>query len=223
MTQPRLHLNRDHFGNQMRSKVILLAAGLCMGLLMVASARAQAVGPTYPIMEQDMLEEIIAKLKEKERSGEIARLQQEAIKRSENSIRNPKPVEGLVRTRMPRTYYYDPSVVVNKRIATPDGKVIAEAGQKFNPLTQMGWPQWLVFFDARDPEQVKKADQLIKQAKGQAKPVLVGGSFIDLQKLWQRRVYFDQLGTLTTKFGIKQVPAVVSQEGDRLRIDELAI
>lgn len=223
MTQPRLHLNRDHVGNQMRSKVILLAAGLCMGLLMAASARAQAVGPTYPIMEQDMLEEIIAKLKEKERSGEIARLQQEAIKRSENSIRNPKPVEGLVRTRMPRTYYYDPSVVVNKRIATPDGKVIAEAGQKFNPLTQMGWPQWLVFFDARDPEQVKKADQLIKQAKGQAKPVLVGGSFIDLQKLWQRRVYFDQLGTLTTKFGIKQVPAVVSQEGDRLRIDELAL
>lgn len=207
----------------MLAKGILLVGAVVMGALISANANAQAVGPTYPIMEQDMLEEIIAKLKEKERSGEIARLQQESIKRSENSIRNPKPVEGVVRTRMPRTYYYDPSVVVNKRIATPDGKVIAEAGQRFNPLTQMGWPQWLVFFDARDPEQVKKADQLIKQAKGQAKPVLVGGSFIDLQKMWQRRVYFDQLGTLTTKFGIKQVPAVVSQEGDRLRIDELAL
>lgn len=188
-----------------------------------AQVCAQAIGPTYPIQEPDMLEEIMAKLKEKERNGDIARLQKEAIRRSENSVRNPRPVDGVVRTRMPRTYYYDPSVVVNKRIATPDGKVIAEAGQKFNPLTQVAWPQWLVFFDARDAQQVKKAEELIKQANGRAKPVLTGGSYIDLQKKWQRQVYFDQAGTLVAKFGIKQVPAVVSQEGERLRIDELAL
>ena len=40
-------------------------------------------------------------------------------------------------------------------------------------------------------------------------------------KAWQVSVYFDQQGALTSKFGITQVPAMVSQEGLRLRIDEL--
>ena len=40
---------------------------------------------------------------------------------------------------------------------------------------------------------------------------------------WQRPVYYDQHGLLTAKFGIRQVPALVSQEGMRLRIDELEI
>ena len=35
-------------------------------------------------------------------------------------------------------------------------------------------------------------------------------------------VYFDQQGALTRKLGITQVPALVSQEGAQLRIDELS-
>jgi conjugal transfer pilus assembly protein TraW len=42
-------------------------------------------------------------------------------------------------------------------------------------------------------------------------------------KAWQLSVYFDQQGVLTTKFGITQVPALVSQEGMRLRIDEFKV
>ncbi len=36
-------------------------------------------------------------------------------------------------------------------------------------------------------------------------------------------VYYDQQGTLTRRFGIRQVPALVSQEGSRLRIDEVVL
>jgi conjugal transfer pilus assembly protein TraW len=36
-------------------------------------------------------------------------------------------------------------------------------------------------------------------------------------------VYFDQQGSLIRRFGIRQVPALVSQEGLRLRIDEVAL
>ena len=36
-------------------------------------------------------------------------------------------------------------------------------------------------------------------------------------------VYYDQNGTLTRQLGIAQVPALVSQEGLRLRIDELVL
>lgn len=199
-------------------QVSILAACIAVG-----SAYAETVGPTYPIAEQDMLKEIEKNLKDKEKSGELAKLQKEAIKRSENSMRNPKPVEGVVRTRQARTYYFDPSIIANKRVTTPDGKVIVEAGQRVNPLDQMAMTQWLIFFDARDPDQVKKAEALIKQAEGRAKPILVGGSYIDIQKKWQKQVFFDQMGVLVKKFGITQVPAVVYQEGKKLRIDEIAM
>jgi conjugal transfer pilus assembly protein TraW len=39
---------------------------------------------------------------------------------------------------------------------------------------------------------------------------------------WRLPVYFDQQGALTRKLGITQVPALVSQEGLQLRVDELA-
>ena len=38
---------------------------------------------------------------------------------------------------------------------------------------------------------------------------------------WRRPVYYDQQGVLTTRLGIRQVPALVTQDGRRLRIDEL--
>lgn len=191
--------------------------------LATALVRAETVGPTYPIAEPDMLKEIERNLREKEKSGELAKLQQEAIRRSEQSVKNPKPVVGLRRTQDPRTYYFDPTVVANRRISTPDGKVIVEPGQRFNPLDQLSLPQWLIFFDARDAAQVRKAEALMKQADGRVKPILTGGSYIEIQKRWQRPVFFDQAGVLVRKFGIKQVPAVVTQEGKRLRIDELAV
>ena len=47
------------------------------------------------------------------------------------------------------------------------------------------------------------------------------GSYLELMRRWKRPVFFDQQGTLTDKLGIRHVPALVSQEGKRLRIDEI--
>jgi len=51
--------------------------------------------------------------------------------------------------------------------------------------------------------------------------ILTGGSYLDLMRRWKRPVYYDQQGQLVEKFGIRHVPALVSQEGKRLRIDEI--
>jgi conjugal transfer pilus assembly protein TraW len=79
----------------------------------------------------------------------------------------------------------------------------------------------LLFFDGRDSEQVRRARRLIDHYGGKVKPILVAGSYLDLMKAWQLSVYFDQQGVLIRKLGITHVPALVSQEGSRLRIDEL--
>ncbi len=200
----------------------LLASSLFAGLVPLAAAQDN-VGPTYPIAEPDMLQDIERHLKEKERSGELARLQKEAIERSTNSAKIPKPVPGLTRTAQPRTFYFDPTVVANEDILGPDGVMIVKKGTRLNPLDTAVFRQWFVFIDARDAQQVRKAEDLLRQANGNAKIILTGGSFIDLQKRLQMPVYFDQLGTLVKRFGIQQVPAVVYQEGKRLRIDELKL
>jgi hypothetical protein len=81
-------------------------------------------------------------------------------------------------------------------------------------------PSHLLFFDARDRRQVNQA--LSWRASGAGiKPILTGGSYLDLMKAWRVPVYYDQQGLLTRRLGIHQVPALVSQEGLRLRIDEL--
>ena len=51
--------------------------------------------------------------------------------------------------------------------------------------------------------------------------ILIGGSYLDLMRRWKQTVYYDQQGLLTARLGIRQVPARVTQDGQRLRIDEL--
>ena len=76
---------------------------------------------------------------------------------------------------------------------------------------------------ARDERQVERARELIERYQGKVKPILVAGSYLALMQRWQLPVYFDQQGALTRKLGITHVPALVSQEGMQLRIDELPL
>jgi conjugal transfer pilus assembly protein TraW len=83
--------------------------------------------------------------------------------------------------------------------------------------------QPLLFFDARDAAQVRQARALIERYAGKVKPILTGGSYLELMRRSGMRVYYDQQGALTGRLGITEVPALVTQEGKRLRIDVLAV
>lgn len=194
--------------------------------LLSAGLRAEpigAVGPLYPVTEPDLLEAIQAKLREKEKTGELARLQQEAKQRAVRAIENPKPVPGLGKATRLRTFYYDPSITVTRNITDATGKILVPAGTRVNPLDYVSLSKKLFFFDARDKAQVRQAEEVILQLGGRVKPILTGGSYMALMRLWKRQVYFDQQGALVKKFGIEHVPAIVSQEGKLLRIDEIVL
>ena len=62
---------------------------------------------------------------------------------------------------------------------------------------------------------------LLDERGGRLKVILTGGSYLDLMRRWKHPVFFDQQGSLAEKLGIRHVPALVSQEDRRLRIDEL--
>src|SRR6202790_558626 len=182
-----------------------------------------SVGETYAIAEPHLLNYIEQTLREREMSGELANLEEQAKSRVVESIRNPKPLAGIRPTQTARTFYFDHSIKVEQNITDDKGNIIVAAGTTKNPLEVVSLSKHLLFFDGRDPEQVRDARALINHYGGKVKPILVAGSYLDLMKAWQLSVYFDQQGVLTRKFGITQVPALVSQEGMRLRIDEFKV
>lgn len=184
---------------------------------------AEVVGKTYSIIEPDMLQEIYRTLEAKRRTGELARLEREAIQRSIRSADTPRPVQAVTRTVTPRRFYFDPSYTAPRTLADPEGRVVVVAGTKVNPLDYVSLSKHMLFFDGRDRAQVQQIARLISLYEGRVKPILVGGSISELSRKWKRQVYFDQGGALTTKLGIRQVPAVVSQEGRLLRVDELYV
>ncbi|MCM2547552.1 hypothetical protein [Burkholderia glumae] len=78
----------------------------------------------------------------------------------------------------------------------------------------------LVFFDGRDPLQVKAVHAIAMREGTAVKPILTGGPWLDLTRAWGRQVYFDQQGRLTQRFGITHVPSVISQQGKQLLLEE---
>lgn len=188
-----------------------------------AAVSLGVIGPTYPISEPHFLEQLLARLREKEQSGELARAQREALDRATASVMNPRPVEGLRTVRFPRTFYVDPTFTLDRNITDQQGRVLFPTGTRKNPLEVVSLSRRLLFFDGRDKAQQALARDLIARNRGRIKPILVAGSYIELMRGWKVPLYYDQQGTLVRRLGITSVPAVVSQEGLRLRVDEVAV
>jgi len=191
--------------------------------LSATAADVTTIGPTYAIAEPHLLQAIEAQLRAKQHSGELAHLEMEAKRRIVATIEQPVPLPGITRAERPRSFYFDPSVMVPADITDAQGNRLVAAGTRQNPLAVVSLSQRLAFFDARDDRQVAWANATIARYDGRVKPILVAGSYLDLMRRWQRSVYFDQQGALTRKLGITRVPALVSQEGMQLRIDELPL
>jgi len=204
---------------------VLIASPACLAAPSARAVNLGTIGPTYGIAEPHLLTEIERRLREKERTGELQRLIDEARARGVESVRQPAPVEGLRTTEAARTFYVDPSFTLDRNVVDAQGRLLFAAGTRKNPLEVVSLTRKLLFFDARDPKQVRRAGELMAStaATTPVKPILTGGSYLDLMRAWRVPVYYDQQGALTRRLGIRQVPALVSQEGARLRIDELSL
>ena len=204
-----------------RFAALLLAAATAA---ICPSAHAQhlgVIGPIYPIAEPSLLALIQSKLRELTANGGLERLQRESQARIRRQIEDPAPVAGITRTATARTFHFDPSIEVPYPISDADGRLIVAPGTRMNPLDVVSLSRPLFFFDARHADQVERARRELADQRGQVKLILTGGSYLELMRRWKQTVYYDQQGLLTTRLGIRQVPARVTQDGHRLRIDEL--
>ena len=208
----------------MRVAALLLAASLAAlpaaGVPSAALAKdLGARGATWAIAEPDLLDEIEARLLEMQRSGELARFEAEARERARRTLEEPQPVPGFAPATRERSRLFDPAIVVERDIRTPDGVLIAAAGTRVNPLERVGLTRDLLFVDGRREAEVVWA----LAHEGPAKIVLLAGRPLDLMRRHGRPFFFDTGGTLAARFGIAATPSVVERAGTRLRITEIPV
>lgn len=201
--------------------VLRSAVSICLCLLTIGvhAEDLGTIGPTYEIAERDLIEVIKDKYRDKD---QVAKLHEDYKKKVIEGIENPRPVPGVRPTEVARTYYIDPTYILERNIVDEHGRILFPAGTKVNPFDYDSMSKILLFFDARDKKQVEYALRLIKSGQ-QVKPILIAGKPLDLMRKWKRPVYYDQGGALTRRFAIQQSPAIVRQEGKRLRVDEIRL
>lgn len=186
-----------------------------------AAAHLGTIGPVYAITEPDLMVEIDTTLRQATADGRLAKFETEARTRILRGIEDPPPIAGITKATSQRTRFHDPSMVVPEAITDAAGRIVVAAGTRVNPLDTVSLSKPLLFFDGRDDAQVTRARELLDRHRGAMKPVLTAGSWLGLMRRWKQPVYFDQRGQITSRLGITRVPALVTQEGRRLRIDEL--
>ena len=87
------------------------------------------MGETFPIIEQDLLATIEARLKNLESSGKLAALEAQMRNQAIASVRRPKRVEGISAATRKRAWLFDPSTIVENDITDTTGNIIAARGQ----------------------------------------------------------------------------------------------
>ena len=198
----------------------LPAAGLPSG----TSAKDLGVrGATWPVAEPDLLEQVESQLLEMQRSGELDRLETQARERARQKLEEPDPVPGIAPATRERTRLFDPAIVVERDIRTPDGALIAAAGTRIDPLARMTLARDLLFVDGRRNPEIAWALAREIETGRPAKIVLLAGRPLDLMRRYRRPFFFDTGGRLAARFGLRFTPASVEQAGALLRISEIPV
>ncbi|EER20764.1 MULTISPECIES: conjugal transfer protein TraW [spotted fever group] len=189
-------------------------------------------GATYKVAEEGF----VSMIKNRLSTLDLQQHQEEMRRIAKQQILEPAPVLGIRATSESREFWYDPSFTLTEDIKLPDGKILHKAGTKVNPLDHMVFDRELIFIDGRSQKQVEWLKARLEDTQANSKKktneevnnfemriILVGGKILELQEDIGRTLYFDQGGELTNKFGIEQVPAIVVQDGKKLKISEIKI
>lgn len=187
------------------------------------------VGQTFKVTE----ESFVAMLKKRLDTVDIEKEQQKIQAQAKARVENPVPVSEINPATKDRVFYFDPSYTLDKDVVLPCGKILHKAGTKVNPLEHMDLSRRLFFIDGRHKDQIAWLKEqlntsLPKQEEKEpieTRVILVGGSVFkvkdELGEFRADKVYFDQAGELTSKFGIKASPAIAEQEGLKIKIEEV--
>ena len=172
-------------------------------------------GKLYEIREEDMLSYVRGKAGEIDmralRESMEKTLEESYVKHSSVSLDVPSATEERVR-------YVDPSVNVRNPLYDHTGKIISSAGT-VNPLDHVSLSKSILVLRE---DQVKRA--LEETSKSEEKPILIltDGDIKRASSLAGQMVYKASPFVLK-RLKIEKVPSLVTQEGRKLRVEEVIL
>ena len=201
---------------------VLLAALTSIVLFLPDTAQSEDLGvygQVYEIAEQDAIETMKAAVAAKLANGGQEALLKGAKDRYFASLENIKTPEGITSVRKSVTRLVDLSQTQKDDIKDDNGNMVVPAGTRINPLAVRPLTKKLFFIDAKDERQLALVK---KEAAPRDVVILLGGSIFKANDYLQRRVYLDVPG-LHTRMQIRGVPSIASQQGDKLKVQEIAL
>ncbi|MCP4156556.1 MAG: hypothetical protein GY757_53070 [bacterium] len=174
------------------------------------------VGNVYEIAERDMTEVIIEKARYVDMEAYIDKKKREIRKYRVETPEIPRALKS-------RTRIVDVSIISNRDLY--DGDRVIKAGERYNPLSNIGLHAVYVLIDAEDDDQIKwfKESALSKQFN--VRLMITGGYAFEIMEKLKRSRLFYVPQVFVDRFQIKALPSIVKQnEGeDFITVKEVAI
>ncbi len=175
------------------------------------AGKSVTVGKTYSIAEPDLLDEI----KRKAAAADFGKWARKA------------PAEytafqsaALPRVRKTESHLFDPTYILPDDIRDATGKLIAPKGLPINVYTRIKVPgRYIVIADT--PEDFQWLRDVAKPVSGD-KILLAGGNVLRVRERTSVPVFLLD-PRFIERFGLRAVPSVVQQEGNRLRVSEYLV
>lgn len=204
----------------MRGVCVVLSLSLLSG--MAFAKDFGRLGDQWPVLETDMLDFMQSQMQARVDDGSWGREMEAFKQRVERNSQRPAPVEGLGNSERYEERFFDPSVQLSADLKDDKGRVFARKGEVINPLATVPFAQTLYFIDGDSPQQVA----WMKAQKPQTlmvKIILVKGDIPQTSEQLDSRIYFDQGGALSRRFGLTTVPVRITAapSGLRLRIESI--
>lgn len=183
-------------------------------------------GELYAIKEPDILSVIEERAKNYDWSSALARVKKRMMDRLSPSFDLPTVTEDVTEYFAP-TFTLPQNIVIPKYNNQPE-KMIAQAGTTINVLNYAKLQVPMIVFDQEDERQLRLVKDWIKTypnadlfVVGQIDAKKDTPRQVELSKEFGKPVY-PWFGKMTDRFGVRAVPAIVDQQGDRLRIRYVA-
>jgi conjugal transfer pilus assembly protein TraW len=176
-------------------------------------------GTTYPIVEQDMLAEMLEKARHVDWEKAIDK------ERAAKAIKKFKPrgIRNLPRAADDRTFQVDMTYTLEADITDREGSVLYPKGYTFNPLDYVHNPGTIfVVLNGADRPQVNWFKHSRYMNSTNVTLMLTDGSYYDLGQELKRPVFYAVHGVIE-RFELQHVPSVIQQKGRVMEVQEIAV
>lgn len=179
-------------------------------------------GPALPIAEEDLIAVLRAKIEKTDFSADI--------ERARTGFWGNLPSVPLVPATVNRTREIDPTFVVTRNVSTPDGTLLAAAGQRVNPLERVPFHEVIWVIDPSKPEQLAFVAEQVR-SEGANRPLMVIATHLPFHSSDEWAAAGAKVGSsllllsgaIRERFQLERTPTRIHAESGRFVVSEFHI